>query len=85
MRVVLGQLGDFIIYKSCCDDFLNNGVDGVTRFSVIFVIDFTSDLKNSDVIVVVAIVGVVYHPLGRDPFACISIMVRTVNLIISVI
>ena len=32
-------------------------------------VDVGSDLKNSDVIVVVAIVGVVDHPLGGNPTA----------------
>ena len=34
------------------------------------VADVPSDLKNSNVIVMVAIIGMVDHTLGRNPTAC---------------
>ena len=39
------------------------------------VADVPSDLKNSNIIVMVAIVGVVDHALGRNPTACWSTMI----------
>ena len=35
-----------------------------------WVADVSSDLENSNVIVISAIVGVVHHALGRNPLAC---------------